>query len=168
MTVTSSFCRACGSELPVGLAGRPRSWCDNACKMRGRKMAEAPRCRSCGEIKSPEEFVQDPRYKSGHQPWCSTCRATYRADRRERSRAIERESKYGIGLEAQIVLFDAQGEKCAGCRTGIELADAHLDHCHATGKVRGFLCPSCNLTLGQAQESRERLLGLVAYLDAHQ
>lgn len=132
--------------------------------MRGRKMADEPRCRGCGEVKLPGEFVQDPRYKSGHQPWCKACRAAYKATRVERDRALFRYAKYGITPELQVELLDAQGGLCV-CGVPITLANAHLDHCHASGRVRGFLCPACNHTLGQAEDDPARLRALADYVE---
>ena len=39
-----------------------------------------------------------------------------------------------------------------------------LDHCHATGKFRGWLCYSCNTALGKANDSPELLEKLAQYL----
>ncbi len=40
-----------------------------------------------------------------------------------------------------------------------------LDHCHATGKFRGWLCRSCNMAIGKLGDNREGLLQAIAYLD---
>lgn len=40
----------------------------------------------------------------------------------------------------------------------------HYDHCHAKGHFRGWLCRSCNLILGHADDDPEILLKLSAYL----
>lgn len=40
-----------------------------------------------------------------------------------------------------------------------------IDHCHKTGKFRGWVCNWCNLLLGHARDSREVLLAAVSYLD---
>jgi len=42
-----------------------------------------------------------------------------------------------------------------------------VDHDHVTGKVRGFLCRACNLSLGTAQESPELLRRMASYLEEH-
>lgn len=42
----------------------------------------------------------------------------------------------------------------------------NIDHCHTTGMVRGRLCWECNVILGFAQDSPERLQGLIEYLNS--
>ena len=39
-----------------------------------------------------------------------------------------------------------------------------VDHDHQTGNFRGWLCRECNLTLGHAQDSLDRLQSLIKYL----
>jgi hypothetical protein len=41
----------------------------------------------------------------------------------------------------------AQDGKCKICG-GTELKNLHIDHDHATGKIRGLLCMRCNMGLG--------------------
>jgi recombination endonuclease VII len=43
----------------------------------------------------------------------------------------------------------------------------HFDHCHITGKFRGWLCYRCNNILGQVRDKSELLRRLADYLDAH-
>lgn len=40
-----------------------------------------------------------------------------------------------------------------------------LDHCHITGKLRGFICSDCNLALGGFKDSKERLQNAINYLE---
>lgn len=41
----------------------------------------------------------------------------------------------------------------------------NMDHCHKTGKFRGWLCSNCNLTLGRMNDSIENLNKLIKYLE---
>jgi Recombination endonuclease VII len=58
---------------------------------------------------------------------------------------------------------------CEACsRPFSEVSKHHgacVDHDHATGKFRGWLCNDCNLAIGRAGESRDRLQLLINYLD---
>lgn len=40
----------------------------------------------------------------------------------------------------------------------------HVDHCHQTGTIRGFLCNDCNLGLGKFRDSPVRLRNALNYL----
>lgn len=69
-------------------------------------------------------------------------------------------------------ILDRQGGACRGCGETAPKA-WHTDHDHACcpgeyscGKcVRGILCQACNVTLGMARDSVERLRGLIKYLE---
>lgn len=41
---------------------------------------------------------------------------------------------------------------------------AHVDHCHATGQVRGILCGLCNVALGYLKDDPDRIAGLRKYI----
>ena len=43
----------------------------------------------------------------------------------------------------------------------------HMDHDHKTGDFRGWLCNSCNLTLGLLGDSEAKIRGLSGYLKRH-
>lgn len=94
------------------------------------------------------------------------------AGRRRRYDSTMR-SQYGMSAESIEAMLVAQGGKCPGCETEIRLyagtgseTGAQLDHCHATGKVRGLLCSGCNNALGAVKDDPQRLARLVRYLEA--
>lgn len=75
---------------------------------------------------------------------------------------------YGIDAEDWARLYNTQDGKCAGCQKRL-LFDrtTHVDHCHATGKVRGLLCAGCNSSLGHAKDKPETLRALALYVERH-
>ena len=54
-----------------------------------------------------------------------------------------------------------QGGLCAICR---EAPAEHVDHDHATGRVRGMLCFNCNGALGQFRDRTDLMLRAIGYL----
>jgi hypothetical protein len=56
------------------------------------------------------------------------------------------------------------GGACDICRNEISLTQAKLDHCHVTGRFRGWLCNRCNVGLGQFLDRIELLERAIKYL----
>jgi hypothetical protein len=152
-------------------------------------------CTKCKVEKPLDEdnFHRDKRSKDGWSPRCKLCkRETHKAWRdrpgnyektkeyQERyyaknpdkplqyDRQTKLRRKYGIDIKEYERLEAEQGGRCAICKElpsdprGYRL---HVDHCHATGKVRGLLCTSCNSGLGRFKDSVERLESAVKYLE---
>lgn len=60
----------------------------------------------------------------------------------------------------------AQDYRCAICReTHLVPRAMCVDHCHATGRVRGLLCNACNLGLGHFKDDPHRLREAAAYVE---
>jgi len=81
------------------------------------------------------------------------------------------QKRYGITLGEYGVMSDAQDGRCAICldEPGLDRKGRnalHVDHCHATGNVRGLLCSACNTALGTFQDDEDRLIAAAAYLNA--
>lgn len=75
---------------------------------------------------------------------------------------------YGITLEQYKTKEAEQGGRCGLCGQIPETdRRLHVDHDHRTGKLRDLLCHHCNLLLGNAQDSTERLRLAIAYLGRH-
>ncbi len=72
-----------------------------------------------------------------------------------------RRYRYGLTKEQYAEMFERQGGLCASCRT--DPAD-HIDHCHATKKVRGLLCAGCNKGLGLFKDDPDRVEAAAKYL----
>lgn len=77
-------------------------------------------------------------------------------------------TKYGISLSDYERLLAAQSGRCATC--GSLHADCrgrrlHVDHDHATGRVRGLLCANCNMALGKVRDDPGLLRRLAEYVE---
>lgn len=84
---------------------------------------------------------------------------------RKSQRDGELRRRYGLSLAEYDILFESQDRKCAICRGGdFRDADWHVDHDHATGRVRGILCRHCNRMLGAALDRPDVLRRAVVYL----
>ena len=90
---------------------------------------------------------------------------------RERLRVGRLCRDFRLTLEEYEELLQEQHGRCAACGEGEtrlkhgKVQNLCVDHDHVTGFVRGLLCDSCNLILGRAKDSPERLRRLAAYLE---
>lgn len=73
--------------------------------------------------------------------------------------------KHGMTIEEYEALRAAAGGVCGICRLPSERLE--LDHCHATGVRRKFLCPPCNKLLGHAKDDPAILRAAMEYLEEH-
>jgi hypothetical protein len=133
-------------------------------------------CRKCGEVKSTAEFYdttfvrQDgTRTKEAVCKVCSITRITH-ARRLEPGRArlassrCHARKKGGVPCSATPEeINSAFSEQCAIC--GVTERISVMDHCHVTGKLRGFLCNSCSRGLGYFRDSPKLLRLAAIYLE---
>jgi hypothetical protein len=111
------------------------------------KVAAAKACRGCGE---PVPVV-----RTGNALYCSeSCKI-----------ASRRHEAYGL-TKTELALLLAQHERCAICGTADwDRKGPQVDHCHATGRVRGVLCGNCNQGLGRFHDTPARLRAAADYLE---
>lgn len=137
---TVKVCCRCKTERPIGHFRRDKTapeWRKTACI----------ECVTAGELNHPERVDHMRRYHLAH--------------------------KYGLDLDDVAEMLEDQGGKCLICSVDLDFANrasqkkrAHIDHCHASGKVRGILCGVCNAKLGTV-ESPGFLVKALAYLKKH-
>ena len=72
--------------------------------------------------------------------------------------------KYGITGEEFRAILEKQGISCPICGKTIG-KNLSVDHNHITGKVRGVICNKCNLAIGNAEDSPDRLRAMANYLE---
>lgn len=122
-------------------------------------------CRQCDELLPLAEFYM---HRGKPVARCRGCAKRYYDDNRERHLAAKAARAYGLTVDEYAALM--ADPRCHACGSDQQQSDGrrlHIDHCHATGRVRGLLCHPCNVALGMANDDRDRLLALIAYLDRH-
>ena len=133
-------------------------------------------CRCCGEVKDLyEDYYKIRKNKDGPSAWSYECKVCAKARMKKQHKEkphIGRKShlkfKYGITPAEYDVLFEKQGGVCATCGTsepGPRWTNFAVDHCHTTGKVRGLLCKSCNIALGEMKDNPEVIRSMIKYLE---
>jgi hypothetical protein len=85
------------------------------------------------------------------------------------NREAQQARRYGLTLVHFRAMMAAQGNRCKCCGTLFGMLRStrpNIDHCHATGQVRGILCLQCNLLLGHAEDKPAILETCAQYLKA--
>jgi hypothetical protein len=70
--------------------------------------------------------------------------------------------KYGITLAQFEQMQHEQNDKCKICHR--DDRELFVDHCHASGIVRGLLCTQCNTAAGLIADSPETAQSMADYL----
>jgi|SRR6266404_8066433 len=130
-------------------------------KKRMKKAVDSGRCRN-----HPDRPV------SG-STWCVECAQNRSWNNIKRN--------HGVGKAEYMTMYNAQDGRCPICDRqkkpvssmagyGRVSSNANnkellvIDHCHASGKIRGLLCSKCNFSLGLMEDNVEWLLRMIAYL----
>lgn len=138
----------------------------------------ASRCKQCaveyrraykatpeGKRKAAESFRKwrvspagKKRHREGARSWLRT-----EAGKRfqKKSNRKKKLAAYGLTPADYDLLVNKQDGKCAICQQAKRLV---VDHCHATGKIRGLLCHHCNTGIGLLGEQPERFDNAKRYL----
>lgn len=169
MSDIRSACQHCGGEFTyVYTTGGRRKYCSERCKANAAeemRMANKPvrRC-ACGSTEVGKT----------NKPVCPDCRKDGR-DRQGYNRT-RRLALYGLSQDRLDELLTLQRGRCAICATEEPGPRGwHIDHDHACcpgigscgNCVRGLLCHCCNLMLGNAKDSVDRLEQAKKYLLAN-
>lgn len=99
-------------------------------------------------------------------PRCATHNRVKRRSRRDYTHERHILETYGLTTEQYWEIYAAQGGVCYICRRARGLKKKlSVDHCHATGTVRGLLCQRCNRdVLGHLRDDPEAAQRVIDYL----
>ena len=100
-------------------------------------------------------------------PLCATHRRARKRARRDYSHEKHVWETYGITYDEYWAIYRAQNGVCAICERARGLKKKlSVDHCHATGMVRGLLCQKCNRDiLGHLRDDVAAFYRAINYLE---
>ena len=116
-----------------------------------------PRHTRCLRIRTQDEKLRDKRYSRARKTDEDRCDIWLR-------------SRYNITIDDYNRMLAAQNNSCVicgmvFCAFGEERTRRpQVDHCHATGMVRGLLCIGCNTGVGNFKESPTLMSAAIGYL----
>lgn len=141
-------------------------------------------CGLCKQAKPIDEFHKDKKGGMGVASRCKFCANS--ESRRHHARKMQHvpsyveakrdhhfKTRYGItAAEYDKLCEEAHLTGCNICGTKQNKSGRwkdrwHLDHCHATNRLRGMLCGNCNRGLGQFQDNQEIMMKAIEYLKKH-
>ena len=121
---------------------------------------------------------KDPTLASSYSYECKECTikrtVQYNKDNSSSVRSQYLKRQYGLTFEEFDAMLSSQENACAICGTKQPSKNRgrtrrfHVDHCHKTGKVRGLLCKSCNIALGEIEDNIHTLKSMIQYLESHE
>jgi hypothetical protein len=144
------------------------------------------RCTKCKEFKVKGCFNKDKRSVDKLAIYCKECRSKLRTlakektslynkkyritnleKEKEKDRANNLKSNFGISIEDWNKMYEMQNKMCKLCNKQTSSYKKRLcvDHCHKTGKIRGLLCDTCNRALGLLNDDTSILKKAIAYLE---
>ena len=140
-------------------------------------------CKDCKNERSRgKRASQSKKYYEGNKENLSIKKKDYYSKNKDRlqqyskdwynsnrdSASIKRRARaYNITEEEVLDLLSRGCEVCGSDGTDTQKG-LHIDHCHATNRVRGCLCHFCNIALGNLKDDKALVIKLGEYLDKYQ
>ena len=145
-------------------------------------LLETRECRVCGQEKNllADYYLsrKDPTLASSYSYECKECTikrtVEYNKNNSSSVRSQYLKRQYGLTFEEFDAMLSSQDNACAICGTREPSKNRgrtrrfHVDHCHKTGKVRGLLCKSCNIALGEIGDNIHTHKSMIQYLESHE
>lgn len=152
------------------IKARVRQW-EKANPERVRARAAKTRERRRDEIRAyAKEYAKQYRIDNPgkHAEQLRAWRTANREKVREQNRVYYRQTRSRIlaikyGAPVELIEYLVARGRCDICGSTDRLV---IDHCHATGVVRGLLCHQCNVSLGCMKDDPARMENAAKYLRA--
>lgn len=169
MTLTKEEIRVCTQCGLLAYANvfhhANKSWCRPCYKRKQREYQKAWRSRNPEKVKQYKRNWQRNSYERRREHLAKYWKK-YRLENPDVPLRAGLKHRYGLSLEEFRTMEARQQGHCLCCgrkpKTGSPLV---VDHCHATGVVRGLLCRNCNTLLGLAGDEPEVLRAAIEYLE---
>lgn len=133
-------------------------------------------CSTCRKLLPETSFHINRSTKDGLNGKCKPCACAYTIQIKAKYRGTPKGradyrrnwlKRYGLDEADYARMLQEQASACATCGAEFRSTrDTCIDHCHASGAVRGLLCRWCNLAIGYATDNPTRLKAMARYLDA--
>lgn len=144
-------CTGCFKVWPLGDFGVART----------KSMGRNHKCKKCVKAYTRNRRLDDPVFADKERRRAAlVCPGRRRASNLKQNGAV-----FSSGV-SMLPPPDQNCELCGSGETGSKYS-WHKDHCHATGRLRGWLCAHCNLGLGRFQDSPTKLVQALNYLGRH-
>jgi hypothetical protein len=114
-------------------------------------------CPTCQQAVAHQDYIRNSALPSGFGTRCKACHNRL-------SKAAYWLRRYGLTREAVDQLRRDQGNACGICG---DPDPQHLDHDHATGRIRKLLCQRCNQGLGLFRDEPYLLQVAALYVKGH-
>lgn len=120
-----------------------------------------------GKYKEQRENYAE-RHRENSSDWYDRNAEVQRArvrERRSSELAYRLAKRYGLPIEEARAIAATKPDKCDICKQPTEPRKLHYEHCHETGKFRGWACQNCNHGLGNFKDNPEWLRAAADYLE---
>ena len=107
-------------------------------------------CSRCEIVQSLDSFTAQASAPDKHRYICKTC---------DKQRYVWKTFGWTLSEYEEAYYTHKMCDICGSVTKPLD-----LDHNHGTGKIRGFLCRSCNTALGKFQDSIQILEKAIVYL----
>lgn len=142
-------------------------------------MITKKKCTKCNRVKELVNFKTEKLRIDGYSSWCKKCHSKktkqWQHKNTKKSRNAFLKRNYGITQTEYDNLLYLQHGVCAVCEQPETVRQAKdesirplvVDHCHATGKIRGLLCANCNSAEGYLKSNYVIALKMAEYIKRH-